>query len=78
MKKKFPGIHRTMENTTYDDWFERDRAHIALYALNGKVLMEFWDEAVAEIIEDGFIKFDRRDGNYHRSMVDYLNHLQGT
>jgi len=77
MKKKFKGVFRTMNNTEYQDWFERDRAHICLSDLKGKTLMEFWDEDVGQLIEDGFIKLNRRDGNFHSSMVDYYNYLHG-
>ena len=43
-----------------DTWFERDRAHVALYFGtkddgNADAIVEWWDEAVAEAVEDGFL-----------------------
>lgn len=41
-------------------WFERDRAHVALYYgtehdANDELIVEWWDEAVREAVEDGFL-----------------------
>lgn len=41
-------------------WFERDWAHVALYYgtagdANDETIVEWWDEAVGEAIEDGFL-----------------------
>ncbi len=53
-------------------WFERDRAHVALYYgtehdANDDLIVEWWDDAVREAIEDGFL--DPRD--YLGSAVEY-------
>ena len=65
----------TTDNTFLTSWFERDRAHIAIYGkINGSedvsdehAIVEFWDDAVLEALEDGSIKSD----NYHESLVVY-------
>lgn len=41
-------------------WFERDRAHVALYYgtegdANDDLIVEWWDQDVAQAIEDGFL-----------------------
>lgn len=53
-------------------WFERDRAHVALYYgtnqdANDDLIVEWWDGAVAEAVEDGFL--DPRD--YLSSAIEY-------
>jgi hypothetical protein len=61
-------------DTHVETWFERDRAHVALYdSRTQTVLGEWWDDDVAQAVEDGFL--DRRD--YHRSAYDYARHLAG-
>jgi hypothetical protein len=50
-------------------WFERDRAHVELRDIaTDKTLIEWWDTAVSEAIEDGFLV----PGNFHQSAIDYL------
>jgi hypothetical protein len=52
----------TKEQTTIETWFERDRAHVELRdARNEETIVEWWDDAVAEAVEDGFL--DSRDWN---------------
>ncbi len=48
-KKKFKEPYHV--NT----WFERDRAHVALEDVSDQTIIEFWDEAYYEAVEDGFI-----------------------
>ena len=37
-------------------WFERDRAHVEIRdEETDQTIIEFWDEAVFEAIEDGFL-----------------------
>jgi hypothetical protein len=61
-------------DTHVETWFERDRAHVALYdSRTQSLLVEWWDDDVAQAVEDGFL--DRRD--YHRSAYDYARHLAG-
>jgi hypothetical protein len=67
----FPAIGRTHVET----WFERDRAHVALYdSRTGEVLEEWWDEDVRQAVEDGFL--DPRD--YHRSAYEHVASVAGS
>lgn len=53
-------------------WFERDRAHVAVECLStGRTVADWWDEDVAELVEDGFL--DPRD--WIGSAVDYARYL---
>jgi hypothetical protein len=62
----------TTDNTQLDTWFERDRALVSLSEhLTGRSILDVRDEAVAELVEDGFL--DPRA--WHRSAVEYANHL---
>ena len=57
-------------------WFERDCACVIVYAgddENSEGLLELWDEAVFEAIEDGFL--DAKD--LEQSAIDYALYLQG-
>jgi len=60
-----------LEDTVVDTWFERDRAYVILYEKDGsgfgKPIAEWWDEAVSEAVEDGFL--DPKD--YHGSAFEY-------
>ena len=59
-------------NYIVEKWFERDRMMIVLSdAYTGDTILEFWDEDVAEMVEDGFI--DPR--NIDQSVIDYALHL---
>lgn len=60
------------EDTEVKTWFERDRAHVDLQDREtGRTLIEFWDEDVEQLFEDGFL--DRRD--LHGSLYKYAVHL---
>jgi hypothetical protein len=60
--------------THVETWFERDRAHVALYdSRTQDLIAEWWDEDVTQAIEDGFL--NARD--YHRSAYEYARHLAG-
>jgi hypothetical protein len=64
--------HISIKETELHTWFERDRAHVELRdRLNGETIIEWWDSAVNEAIEDGFL--DPRD--YHQSAFDYAVYL---
>lgn len=72
----------TTENTTLHTWFERDRAHIELRDENDDTIIEWWDEEVEEMFEDGF--FSRhafalgtliRPHVLHQNVVEYVDHL---
>ncbi len=53
-------------------WFERDRAHVDLmYADTEETIVEWWDEAVEEAIEDGFL--NPRD--YLGSALEYARDM---
>lgn len=66
-KNKLPPL-LNFSNTGIETWFERDRAHVALTADNGqRTIIEWWDEDVAQAVEDGFLE----PGDYHRSAYDY-------
>jgi len=53
-------------------WFERDRAHVELRdPVTDETIIEWWDEAVEEAIEDGFL--DPRD--YHGSAFKYARYV---
>src|SRR5262245_273194 len=59
-------------DTDLQTWFERDRAHVELRDRETeRTLLEFWDEDVGQLIEDGFL--DRRD--LHGSMYKYAVYL---
>ena len=62
-----------LEDTHLETWFERDRAHVALYdSSTGELLAEWWDDDVQEAIEDGLL--DPRDlhGSAHEYVVSVL------
>lgn len=51
-------------------WFERDRAFVELREISTKKsLVEFWDGAVGQAVEDGFL--DPKD--WHGSAFAYYN-----
>lgn len=45
----------TTENTELHTWFERDRSNVRLEDENGNTVLNLWDEAVSEAVEDGFL-----------------------
>ena len=57
-----------IEQTQLNTWLERDRQHVELVDLrNEKTIVEWWDKAVTEAIEDGFLT----SRNLHGSAYDY-------
>ena len=62
----------TIEQTELQTWFERDRAWVSLQTLNGETILEWWDEAVWEAIEDGFLN----PRCYHQSAYEYAESLR--
>jgi hypothetical protein len=57
-----------IERTRLETWFERDRAHVALIdARTDETIVEWWDDAVGEAIEDGFLT----SRNLQGSAYDY-------
>lgn len=63
----------SLDDTIINTWFERDRAHVALWMKDEdggqgrELLVEWWDEAVGEAVEDGFL--NPRD--WHGSAYEY-------
>ena len=58
----------TIETTKIDTWFERDRSFVALYSSRSDVmLMCWWDAAVNEAVEDGFLDM----GRLHETALAY-------
>ena len=63
MKKKI-----RFEDTELYTWDERDRSHIELRdKKTQKTLVEWWDEEVNEVYQDGFLD----PQNLHESVYDY-------
>ncbi|MFZ0461093.1 MAG: hypothetical protein WAL82_01655 [Candidatus Acidiferrales bacterium] len=61
-----------IEQTELETWFERDRAHVELRnAQTDTTILEFWDEDVSELVEDGFL--NPRD--WHGSLYEYAAYL---
>ncbi len=57
-----------LSHTYIETWFERDRAYIGLFeTYTGKLIMEWWDDALLEVVACGFL--DPRD--YHKSAYEY-------
>lgn len=66
----------TLSNTKIDTWFERDRQMVCLIHLPDQVdLVTWWDEAVTEAVEDGFLHMDKQ---LHQDALDYYHkHFAG-
>jgi hypothetical protein len=65
-------LNITLKDTIHAEWHERDRNHLALYVRDGDdgygdTIIEWWDEAYAQAIEDGFIDPHRP----HESAFEY-------
>lgn len=61
-----------LEDTIHDEWHERDRDHLVLYMKDGDgdfgdTIIEWWDEAYVQAVEDGAID-PRRP---HESAFEY-------
>ncbi|MGH9716772.1 MAG: hypothetical protein ACRD4R_08590 [Candidatus Acidiferrales bacterium] len=63
---------QSIEETRLETWFERDRAYVALCTLDGTAIVSWWDEAVAEAIEDGSLE----PRSLHESAYEYARHLR--
>ena len=63
----------TFDQTECSAWFERDRAHVHLHWKGdpGSTIIEWWDEAVAEAVEDGFIS----PKDWHGDSYEYAKTL---
>ncbi len=61
-----------LRDTELDTWFERDRSHVSLKRTDtGDTIIEWWDEAVAQAVEDGFL--DPQD--YRGSAFEYAKSM---
>lgn len=71
-KRKNPS-HFKNDNFQIYTWFERDRAHVELRnETTGETVVEWWDEQVAEAIEDGFLD----PKNWFKSVMDYAKEFK--
>jgi hypothetical protein len=62
------GTPLDIDATELHTWFERDRAHVELRSkLDDATIIEWWDDAVNEAVEDGFLN----PQDYHQSAYDY-------
>ena len=58
--------------TKISTWFERDRAHVDLVNANtDETIIEWWDDAVHQAVEDGFL--DPND--WHGSALQYARDM---
>lgn len=79
MAKRFtPFEPFNITDTELNTWFERDRAHVELRNRNtDKTIVEWWDEAVSEAQEDGFLPricmrgCDHDRCSLHREVYEY-------
>ena len=62
----------TVYNTILNTWFERDRSHVELRDKFDNTIVEWWDDAVQEAIDDGFLKAS----DLHNSAIEYANHIE--
>lgn len=65
-----------LEDTEIHTWFERDRAHVELrHIQTQETIVEWWDEAVTQALEDGFLSAGRgprpSDEAFRRSAYEY-------
>lgn len=70
-KKAPPPLRRAQRGTELHTWFERDRAHVELRdSIRQQMIIEWWDEAVAEAVEDGFLNPRDWHGSAYRNAID--------
>ena len=63
----------TREDVAVETWFERDRSHVRIDdKRTGETLIEWWDEDVEQLFEDGFFK---RGRGFENSVLTYAEHL---
>lgn len=67
------------EDLKVEQWFERDRQHVSVETPSGRRVAEWWDDAVTEMVDDGF--FRTRGLPYRqapidpRSVIEYLRDM---
>jgi hypothetical protein len=58
-------------DTEINTWFERDRSHVELRnRLNDETIVEWWDDNVAQAVEDGFLNPNDWHASAYRYAVD--------
>jgi len=67
------------EHLKVEQWFERDRQHVSVETPSGHTLVEWWDDAVTEMVDDGFFRTGRTRGMGRpgapidpKSVIDYV------
>lgn len=60
---------------TITNWFERDRAHVAVIDENENTIAEWWDDDVRELSIDGFLVLNEGERALERSAIEYCRHL---
>ncbi|MDD5511553.1 MAG: hypothetical protein PHI12_12195 [Dehalococcoidales bacterium] len=76
----------TRDDVEIHTWQERDRAHVEIRdKRNDETVMEWWDEAVSEMFEDGFFKggmprehwwgSESPSGEFEKSVLDYAESM---
>lgn len=63
-------IVETNDNIEVQTWFERDRAHVGV-TKNGRDIVDWWDDEVKELVEDGFLNPKDWEG----SAIEYCRYL---
>ncbi len=69
-------LNITIKDTILAEWHERDRNHVALYMKDGEdeygdTIVQWWDEAYVQVVEDGFIDPRR----LHASVFEYAEEM---
>lgn len=69
-------LETTFADTVLTTWFERDRAHVCLSRKDrdgdaGETIIEWWDEAVHQAVEDGFLKAN----DWHATAFQYARDM---
>ena len=54
-------------------WQERDRMSVVVYDSKDNVVVEWWDNEVLEMCEDGFFICSRGAEKFKQSVLDYCN-----
>jgi hypothetical protein len=69
-----------IDDTDLETWFERDRAHVDLRDKDGNTIYEWWDDAVEQAIQDGFLRMHPMGGRrgeraLHESAFEYAEEM---
>jgi hypothetical protein len=67
-----PPLERALRGTEIHTWFERDRAHVELRdRTSDQTIVEWWDEAVGEAVQDGFLDSSDWHGSAYQYALDH-------